>query len=306
MSGTDGYAVSRTNAVDELYHPPVAERFQQMLFQQQQFMQMAAAANVTNLDRLTETLTIVIPSQNSSEVNASRSEMQEVDSVPFYYFEDFCESLTVWSLCGVGVPFLLNGQDLVTQYYVPYLSGIQLYVDSSKPLSDLRKPGEEKAEISSSPGRLVLDYMEQEKPWLRKPLSEQLEALASQFDLKQCRSCDLLPTSWISIAWYPIYRIPVGPVLGDLEASFLTFHSLSTRVVNASKDRGIVDSSSKISLPVFGLASFKLRGSILSPREPHECKQEGSLWQAAESWLQHLRVGLPDFQFYRARYPRQR
>ncbi|CAA2963871.1 Hypothetical predicted protein [Olea europaea subsp. europaea] len=232
--------------------------------------------------------------------------MQEADSAPFYYLEDLCESLTMRSLYGAGVPFLLNGQDLVTQYYVPYLSGIQLYVDPSKPLLDLRKPGEEKAEISSSPGLLVLDYMEREKPWLRKPLSEQLEALASRLNLKQCRSCDLLPTSWISIAWYPIYRIPVGPVLGDLEASFLTFHSLSTQAANASKDRGIVDSSSKISLPVFGLASFKLRGSILSPHEPLECKQEWSLWQAAESWLQHLRVALPDFQFYSAHYPRQR
>lgn len=41
----------------------------------------------------------------------------------------------------------------------------------------LRKPGEEKAEISSSPGLLVLDYMEREKPWLRKPLSEQVDPI---------------------------------------------------------------------------------------------------------------------------------
>ncbi|CAA2966848.1 Hypothetical predicted protein [Olea europaea subsp. europaea] len=81
-------------------------------------------------------------------------------------------------------------------------------------------------------------------------------------------------------------------MLEDLEASFLTFHSPSTQATNSSKDRGIVDSSSKISMPVFSLASFKPRGSILSPREPCECKQEGLLWQAAESWLQHLHVGI--------------
>ncbi|KAL2510512.1 Protein of unknown function (DUF789) [Abeliophyllum distichum] len=284
--------------------------------------------NVTNLDRLMETVTPFIPSRNSSEINASGQGTQEANSLPFYYFEDMCESLTEWSLYGTGVPYLLNGQDLITQYYVPYLSGIQLYVDPSKPLSHLRKPGEEnsllntcsssnKAEISSSPGLLFFEYLEREKPWVRKPLSEKLEALASQIpDLRQCRSYDLLPASWISVSWYPIYRIPVGPILGDLDACFLTFHSLSTQstskfpplfqAVNASKDRGIVDSSSKIPLPVFGLASYKLKGSILNPCEQHECEQERSLLQAAESWLQQLRVIHPDFQFFLSRYPRLR
>lgn len=39
---------------------------------------------------------------------------------------------------------------------------------------------------------------------------------------------DLLSKSWLSVAWYPIYRIPTGPTLRDLAACFLTFHPLST------------------------------------------------------------------------------
>ena len=36
-----------------------------------------------------------------------------------------------WSAYGAGVPLVLDGSDPVVQYYVPYLSGIQLYVEST-------------------------------------------------------------------------------------------------------------------------------------------------------------------------------
>lgn len=50
------------------------------------------------------------------------------------YFDlgDLWESFKEWSAYGAGVPLVLNGSDAVIQYYVPYLSGIQLYVDSSR------------------------------------------------------------------------------------------------------------------------------------------------------------------------------
>ncbi|XP_012458252.2 uncharacterized protein LOC105779047, partial [Gossypium raimondii] len=48
--------------------------------------------------------------------------------------------------------------------------------------------------------------------------------------LNTLRSCDLLPISWMSIAWYPIYRIPTGSTLKDLDACFLTYHSLCTPI----------------------------------------------------------------------------
>lgn len=56
--------------------------------------------------------------------------------------------------------------------------------------------------------------------------------------------------------------------------------------------------SSKIALPVFGLASYKLRGSILTPSGAHECEQVNSLLHAADTWLRSLEVNLPDFQFF--------
>lgn len=59
-----------------------------------------------------------------------------------------------------------------------------------------------------------------------------------------------------------------------------------------------VDPSSKISLPVFGLASYKLRGSILTTNGPQDLQQASSLLQAADNWLHRFQVHLPDFQFF--------
>jgi len=43
--------------------------------------------------------------------------------------------------------------------------------------------------------------------------------------LSMCTT-ELDPSSWLSVAWYPIYRIPTGRTLRDLHACFLTFHAL--------------------------------------------------------------------------------
>ena len=51
---------------------------------------------------------------------------------------DLWESFKEWSAYGAGVPLLLNGNDFVIQYYVPYVSAIQLYVDPSKPPARIR------------------------------------------------------------------------------------------------------------------------------------------------------------------------
>ncbi|XP_027099118.2 uncharacterized protein [Coffea arabica] len=431
MSGSGGFAVSRSHGGDRFYNPPAMrqQQQQQMILQQQQQLQhlqrqqqlaqlqrasksdsaataatsldagnrtdsddslptlskpssvrspsppIPPAPSVTNLDRFLESVTPFITAHHSSEAYARVRRTKEAELHPFYCLGDLWESFNEWSVYGVGVPLLLNGKDHVKQYYVPFLSGIQLYVDPLKPRSTIRRTCEESdaessrensscgssdceadkrskaeglrnqhllanlnsrrlnrlslreksvtssssddAEICNSPGQLLFEYLEQEQPHRRKPLVDKISVLASQFpELRKCRSCDLLPSSWISVAWYPIYRIPMGPTLRDLDASFLTFHYLSTHTRSNSqpqfhgsscrKVHPFADASSKISLPVFGLASYKLKGSILNPCGPHECEQENSLLQAAGDWLQQLQVALPDYQFFRAHYSQWR
>uniref|UniRef100_A0A2P2K3X9 Uncharacterized protein n=1 Tax=Rhizophora mucronata TaxID=61149 RepID=A0A2P2K3X9_RHIMU len=54
---------------------------------------------------------------------------------------------------------------------------------------------------------------------------------------------------------------------------------------------------SSASLPLFGLVPYKSKNSILIPRVKDELQKAKSLLQAADSWLQHLGVNLPDYQF---------
>nr|GMD72917.1 myb-like protein P [Ipomoea batatas] len=175
----------------------------------------------------------------------------------------------------------------------------------------------DEGENGKSNGQLLFEYLEQEQPHHRRPLADKIAILASQFpELKKCRSCDLMPSSWISVAWYPIYRIPIGHTLRDLDASFLTFHPLSTQPIGTvtpqhcgardGKVCSMVDAASKISLPAFGLASYKLKGSLLSPCGQHESEQENTLLQVADSWLGKLKVILPDYQFFLSHYSQRR
>ncbi|KAL3648081.1 hypothetical protein CASFOL_009049 [Castilleja foliolosa] len=285
-------------------------------------------SDVTNLDRLMESVTPFIQARYLPEVNASGQRAREADSLPFFHLEDLWEFFSEWSYYGAGVPLMLNGKVPTEQYYVPYLSGIQLYIDPSSQNGGTNEGIEAEAyrlkklslgdkSVSDSRGSASFQYLEYEPPFRRRPLVDKISVLASQHpELSKIKSCDLLPTSWICVAWYPIYRIPIGSTLQDLDASFLAFHSLSTQpkgnspptfhAPNTRTVRGIADPTAKVSLPVFALASYKLKGSIVSPCGPHECEQENSLLQAVDKWLNGLKVSLPDYQFFRKNYSQWR
>ncbi|KAI4378952.1 hypothetical protein MLD38_016366 [Melastoma candidum] len=335
---------------------------------------VSASVSVTksNLDRFLESTTPRVPFQFLPKTSMDGWRTCGVDCHPYFVLEDLWESFKQWSAYGAGVPLLLNGSDPVIQYYVPYLSGIQLYVDPSKPYHrKSRRPGEEsdsessretssdgstectmvtgvngsmqrnrnyinvenvavfqnfnglsvkdnspsdsscdEAEVSNPAGHLIFEYLERDQPYSREPLADKIAALASKFpDLKTCRSCDLTSYSWISVAWYPIYRIPTGPTLQNLDACFLTFHFLSTSALSKPADvlqshksttRGIYggDTSPKLPLPIFGLASYKFKISVWNPSGVEECPKASSLLRAADDWLQLLQVNHPDFIFF--------
>uniref|UniRef100_A0A2P2L429 Uncharacterized protein MANES_03G200700 n=1 Tax=Rhizophora mucronata TaxID=61149 RepID=A0A2P2L429_RHIMU len=168
----------------------------------------------------------------------------------------------------------------------------------------------DECEISNPPGRLVFEYMEYASPFIRQPLVDKISVLALQFpELKTYRSCDLSPSSWISVAWYPIYRIPMGPTLQNLDACFLTFHSLSTPFQGQNNDgmhprasgaREVcsVDLTLKLPLPTFGLASYKFKLPFWIPSGAYESQKVNSLLHAADNWLRRLKVNHPDFGFF--------
>ncbi|XP_064994500.1 uncharacterized protein LOC135631039 isoform X2 [Musa acuminata AAA Group] len=299
----------------------------------------ASPTPVGNLDRLLESTTPIVPARYFSKATARGwRNGDEMESQPYFFLGDLWESFKEWSAYGAGVPLVLNGNDSVVQYYVPYLSAIQLYVDTGAATlrSGEGSSGSEEnhiRETSSSLGttghigqggyvndkndvcpKLTLpafEYFEKDPPYGREPLADKISVLANTFpDLKTYKSCDMLPCSWMSVAWYPIYRIPTGPTLKDLDACFLTFHSLATPRNNASPPSEVLDSCTnrnvkscndrpvKLCLPVFGLASYKFRGSIWTSSGLHEQQLASSLLQAADNWLRRLQVDHPDYRFF--------
>ena len=61
-----------------------------------------------------------------------------IEFQPYFLLSDLWVAFKEWSAYGAGVPLLLNDRDSVIQYYVPYLSGIQLYGDLSMSTTKLR------------------------------------------------------------------------------------------------------------------------------------------------------------------------
>ncbi|XP_022881924.1 uncharacterized protein LOC111398973 [Olea europaea var. sylvestris] len=344
------------------------------------FSPMFEPASLCNLERFLESITPSVPAQRLSKTSLRGWKNSSEERQSYFVLGDLWESFKEWSAYGAGVPLIMNDSDLVFQYYVPYLSGIQLYADPSRSMANSWRLGEEsdgdyfrdsssdgssdyeldrgsfthsdgqrsfhhhtsdstqridplsvrdhcmayqesissdEGEPGSSRSHLLFEYLERDQPYSREPLADKICDLALRFpELKTLRSCDLLPSSWISVAWYPIYRIPMGPTLKDLDACFLTFHFLQTpltdslnpsishtgsetihtSVVSYSNERE--EGVPKISLPVFGLATYKYKVSLWTPNAGYQRQLVPSLLQAADDWLKSLQVNHPDFLFF--------
>ncbi|CAK9217776.1 unnamed protein product [Sphagnum jensenii] len=284
---------------------------------------------------------------------------------PFFSLGDLWDSFDEWSAYGAGVPLMLHGYENVVQYYVPYLSALQLYtIPTRRPhVAAYRAPGVEsdegsdassdgENESSMGPGRSqwqgrvlkdadssssysalgsgprlecstfvngddedveVWSYFETSPPYSRVPLVDKITDLSRDFEprynpLRILRSVDLLPSSWLSVAWYPIYRIPTGPTLRDLAACFLTYHSLSTPMNGTSGvqlpscsepcDMPTLCSreTSRLALQAFGLTSYKLRGALWTSNV--ERRQATLLQNSASVHLKQLGVEHPDYIFF--------
>ncbi|XP_060214757.1 uncharacterized protein LOC132641693 isoform X3 [Lycium barbarum] len=334
----------------------------------------AAAAEgvlgICNLERFLKSVTPSVPAQFLSKTTMRGWKTCDAEFQPYYVLGDLWESFKEWSAYGAGVPLVLTEGDSVVQYYVPYLSGIQLYGDPTKAsVKTSRRPGEEsdsdyfrdsssdgssdseherrclnytreqwlyhsqtsesslsvdglslrdrnatfqegfssdESESGSSQGALLFEYLAHDHPYGREPLADKISDLAQRFpELKMMRSCDLLPSSWISVAWYPIYRIPTGPTLKALDACFLTFHFLHTPTTGSPCAHAAVvtcpsdsDGAPKIPLPAFGLASYKFKASLWTPNGGPGRQLMSFLLQAADNWLTQLQVNHPDFSFF--------
>lgn len=344
------------------------------------------------LNHITPSVQCQYPLQSVCADDACDGWKYHSESMPFFNLGDLWRSFDEWSAYGAGVPLVLPCGETIVQYYVPYLSALQIYLQPGCTLlsnkrrlgddsywsdtSDMRDTSsdfgsdnenekllrlqmksdqwdssscvssERLSSASSEQGdrhaELVFEYFERGPPYSRAPLAGKIGQLAAGFpQLFTLSSSDLSSASWVSVAWYPIYRIPMGPTMSDLSTCFLTFHSLwippvlqgdaamecglkhadsmlehygdvclrnSDHSIEQVQEQWLRDHSTwrqksrtTLELPAFGLACYKLSGPFWDSAGPMDKHHLSLLASSADSWLRHLQVKHPDFDFFASR-----
>ncbi|KAF9619007.1 hypothetical protein IFM89_003910 [Coptis chinensis] len=129
-------------------------------------------------------------------------------------------------------------------------------------------------EVCNPPGLLIFQYLERDPPYSREPLADK----ASFMSLKHTRVV--------------IYCQQVGFQLHGTQYIGYPQPQVCSSFTNTN---GAVDASVKLPLPVFGLASYKFKGSVWTPNGLDERQQASSLLQAAENWLRLLQIARVGF-----------
>jgi hypothetical protein len=246
------------------------------------------------------------------------------------------------SAFGAEVPLRLqDGQPCVSQYYVPFLSGMQLFVrddgddgDGGDGDDDGDGDGARRRRDGRAGTRLIYEFFETASPYSRAPFREIIELiLDEQAELRALTSADLAPSSWMSVAWYPIYRIPQGTMLHDVQGCFLTYHALyagelrdgdiacplppemsklseellAQRVArakeraSASDDAGAGDGANAAPrvhiLRPFGLSMYKMQGDVWAANDD-VTDWMNKLMDGAYTWLRMRKTVHPDYEFF--------
>ncbi|GMJ06424.1 hypothetical protein like AT4G03420 [Hibiscus trionum] len=264
----------------------------------------------------------------------------ERENVEYFTLSDLWSCYDEWSAYGAGVPIVLDDGETLVQYYVPYLSAIQIFTSNSPAREDTESGDGERdsfsdwsseesesdklwrwdgcssedggsdqdsfLHVNNRLGYLYFQHFERATPYGRIPLMDKINGLCGRYPgLMSLRSVDLSPASWMAVAWYPIYHIPMGRTVKDLSACFLTYHTLSSSFQDMDLEDDIESTGRKreegdgISLPPFGLATYKMQGDVwVSGNSGRDREKLVSLLSVADSWLKQLRVQHHDFDYF--------
>ncbi|KAK8622381.1 hypothetical protein V6N13_117300 [Hibiscus sabdariffa] len=307
------------------------------------------ASKQSNLDCFLQCTTPTIRSQLLPKIEFANLNRLwhpwETEKVEYFTLNDLWNCYDEWSAYGAGVPVVLDDNETLVQYYVPYLSAIQIFTSnlrdeieavdversSSDCFSDSCSTDESDSDklwrsdgccssedggcseqdsvwhLNNRLGYLYFQYFETSTPYGRVPLMDKINGFSRKYPgLMSLRSVDLSPASWMAVYWYPIYHIPMGRTIKDLSTCFLTYHTLSSsfQEVDVEGDVERVEKNRKegegISLPPFGLATYKMQGNVwLSPSGCRGDQERlSSLLSVADSWLKQLSVHHHDFDYF--------
>ncbi|KAF3322346.1 hypothetical protein FCM35_KLT13487 [Carex littledalei] len=275
--------------------------------------------NHSNLQCFLDCTTPIVKTQNFPKNGFLKtnplSETPGSNTVKWFRLVDLWDQYYEWSAYGAGTHVQLSTGETVVQYYVPYLSAIQLYITTPRSINGDNGVYYQNEKIKRL-GELYFEYFEVGSPYGRIPLYDKVYELAHDFSgLTSLTSLELSPASWMAVAWYPIYHIPTRCNVKELSACFLTYHTISSMFqddefckkeeVRCCQNQ-YFNKSSKItatkttsmSLPPFGLATYKVKGSLWLNSETGDKEMAASLYSAANSWLKQLGVQHHDFTYF--------
>nr|XP_034601730.1 uncharacterized protein LOC117862380 [Setaria viridis]TKW05566.1 hypothetical protein SEVIR_7G185000v2 [Setaria viridis] len=240
------------------------------------------------------------------------------NGVKCFYLGDLWNLFYQWSACGVGTSVCIAPGETLEQFFVPYLSAIELYTyktdvpTSQSMLYDKRfieysqhstidwthgcqTPSPvSKVEVESKE-ELFFKYFESDSPYERVPFVDKVYELYHNCPgLISLSSAELSPSSWLSVFWYPSGHVPAKN-RKDLNTCFLTYHSLSTSEA-VSLDN--VNASDHVALAPFGLATYKLDTKVWASPNSDDEEYISSLFDAARSWLKKHNIHHNDFNHF--------
>ncbi|KAJ4746917.1 plant/protein (DUF789) [Rhynchospora pubera] len=275
--------------------------------------------NHSNLQCFLDCTTPIVKTQNFPKSGFLKtnllSETPGPNPVKCFQLADLWDQYYEWSACGAGTRVHLYSGDTVVQYYVPYLSAIQLYTTTPRSFNGGTGVYYQKENIKRL-GELYFEYFEACSPYGRIPFYDKIYELAHDVPgLTSLTSLELSPASWMAVAWYPIYHIPTRCNVKELSACFLTYHTISSlfqddeickkEEVQCCKKQQFNKTSkftalktTSMSLPPFGLATYKVKGSLWLNSERGDKEMAASLYSAADSWLKQLAVQHHDFTYF--------
>ncbi|OEL36498.1 hypothetical protein BAE44_0002479 [Dichanthelium oligosanthes] len=251
------------------------------------------------------------------------------NGVKCFYLADLWNLFYQWSACGVGTSVCIAPGETMEQYFVPYLSAIELYTNEANvPASQsshgwqndcnmvydrrfneynqhgavdwthgYQTPSQVSKSGVESRGELVFKYFEPDSPYERVPFVDQVYKLYNKCpSLSSLSSVELSPSSWMSVFWYPTSHVLPAKNQKDLNTCFLTYHSLSTSEDNVALDS--VHASDHVVLAPFGLATYKLDAKVWASPNSGDQEHIASLLNAARSWLKKHNIHHHDFSYF--------
>eukprot|EP00210_Caulerpa_lentillifera_P008465 g8075.t1 len=201
-----------------------------------------------DLDRFLTHTTPLLQLDSNLDPNSAMDCLTLSDVWQFYYEA---------SMLGKEVPLethqISNPNGASFAYYLPYLSGMQLFVsDEGNDTSECFI-----CDIDGWPRYMQKQYehFEVNPPWFRRPLYDLMDELTQEEpELATMKLRDLHPASWFCVAWYPLYRIPDAPLL----TRFLTFHSFHPPHYESS----LVSQGGRVPLAVYGLEWYDMKDDL--------------------------------------------